>query len=112
MFRNIANFIAIIILVMPLCSCTYFHVNPSWAKNPDFPMESPPGPPEYRQGFMDGCESGYSGYANSFNKMFWTWKQDPKLAENQMYYRIWKDAYSYCALLAMAADEHGLGNWR
>lgn len=75
-------------------------------------LPSNSGPPEYMQGYKDGCESGYSGYANQFNKNFWTWKQDPQLAQEKVYYQIWKDAYSYCAFYGMMADEHGLGNWR
>ena len=73
-------------------------------------MTPPPGPPEYQQGFSDGCESGYSGYATGFNKVFWDWKQDSELAQTPIYYKIWKDAYSYCSLYAMAADLHGFGN--
>ena len=88
------------------------HVRPGWAKPADFNMDPPEGPEIYQQGYRDGCESGFSGYANSFNKMFWTWKQDPELAQNEVYYQIWKDAYSYCATWGMMADEHGLGNWR
>ncbi len=84
-----------------------------WVKPYEYNLEDPPpGPPEYQKGFTDGCESGYSGYANNFNKLFYTWKQDPELTTNNVYYQMWKDAYAYCAVIGMMVDEHGLGNWR
>lgn len=103
-----------IILASSLSACKYFHSDFSLLKPKpaELSMEPPPGPPIYQQGFRDGCESGFSGYASSFHKLFYTFKQDPELTSNQMYYRIWKDSYAYCALWGMMVDEHGLGNWR
>ena len=113
MLRIVINLAITAGLLGSMCACTYVHVSPGWARSGDSLMEPPPGPPEYQQGFLDGCESGFSGYGNSFNKLFWTWKQDPQLAENNpVYYQIWKDAYTYCANWSMITDEHGLGNWR
>ena len=99
-------------IVFFIPGCEFLHMNPGWAKTADFNMDPPDGPEIYQQGYKDGCQSGYSAYATSFNKLFWTWKQDPELAQNEVYYKIWKDAYSYCALWGMMGDEHGLGNWR
>ncbi len=102
----------VILMALLISGCTNMHSDFGWAKPAEFDMEPPPGPPIYQQGYRDGCSSGFSGYANNFNKMFWKWKQDPKLAQDKVYYQIWKDAYAYCALWGMMADEHGLGNWR
>lgn len=88
------------------------HSDTGWGRPASFDMTPPDGPPIYQQAFKDGCESGFSGYADSWNKMFWTWKQDPKLAQDRTYYQMWKDAYSYCALYGMMSIEHGMGNWR
>ncbi len=105
--------ILMLISITTLCGCTYFHAGFGWGiKPPETAFEPPPGPPIYQQGFREGCESGYKGYGSSFNKLFGSWKQDPELVENEMYYRIWKDAYLYCANYAMIQDEHGLGSWR
>lgn len=104
--------ILMLLTLLSLGGCKNFHFKPGWARPASFDMEPPPGPPIYQQGFRDGCESGYSGYANDFNKLFYTWKQDPQLTENKVYYQIWKDAYSYCALYGMMVDEHSFGNWR
>jgi hypothetical protein len=105
--------IAILSLLILLSGCTQMYSKFNIGRPSEINLEDPPeGPPEYKQGFKDGCESGYSGYANHFNKLFYTWKQDPKLTTNNVYYQIWKDAYAYCAVIGMMVDEHGLGNWR
>jgi hypothetical protein len=109
---KIHKILLLLIITVHLNACTYFHVNPGWAKSPELDMTPPPGPAIYQQGFKDGCESGYSGYAFSGQKLFWHWKQDPALTENKVYYQIWKDAYAYCANYAMIETEMGLGNWR
>ena len=95
-----------------MTGCHRFHSEIGWARPAGTMMEIKYGPENYRQGYKDGCESGYSGYGNSFNKMFWKWRQDPELVSDPVYYQIWKDAYSYCAYMAMIHDEHGLGNYR
>lgn len=102
----------LVIFLFFITACTEMHSKTEWGKPASFSFEPPPGPPIYQQAFKDGCESGFSGYANSFNKMFWTWKQDPELITNNVYYQMWKDAYAYCGVVGMMADEHGFGNWR
>jgi len=109
---NMCKILLLMMMVAQLTACTYFHVDPGWAKPPELDMEPPPGPPIYQQGFKDGCQSGLSGYGYSGVKLFWKWKQDSQLASNKVYYQIWKDAYAYCAYYAMMENEHGLGNWR
>lgn len=113
LIRRPLLFLAAILLIYSLTACTTLNFELGWAKPSSLLMKTPPaGPPEYQQGYIDGCETGYSGYGNQFNKQFHTWKQDPILAQNQVYYQVWKDAYAYCALYGMMTDEHGLGNWR
>ncbi|MDB2415428.1 hypothetical protein N9W34_06625 [Rickettsiales bacterium] len=103
--------IKLLIILLFLSSCTEMHSDFGWARPASLSMEPPDGPPEYQQGFRDGCESGYSGYSNNFNKYFYTWKQDPILAQDPVYYQIWKDAYAYCANYGMMVDLHGMRNW-
>lgn len=73
-------------------------------------LTPPPGPPEYQQGFKDGCESGISGYGTPFYKTFHRVRQDPVLSQNPVYYQIWKDAYAYCRTYVMTQKTHGYGN--
>jgi hypothetical protein len=111
--RHLKLIIVSLFLTVGLNGCTKFHFEFGGAHPSSLPLKSPPpGPPIYQQGWMDGCESGFSGYGNNFDKVFHTWKQDPELAQNSVYYRIWKDAYGYCANYGMMSQEHGWGNWR
>lgn len=63
-------------------------------------LEPPEGPPIYRQGWEDGCESGMHAYAADFYKSInaFEFRQDATLRQNRMYYQVWKDAYLYCAI--------------
>ena len=108
-----------ILIIMPcllsVTGCEHWHSDFGMVKAPNLMTELDEDGDYseiFRQGYREGCESGYSGYASSFNKLFFTWKQDPYLAQDPVYYQIWKDAYAYCALYGMMTDEHGLGNWR
>ena len=106
------RFVIIMVMLMLIGCGKNFHSDFGWAKPASLQMKLDVGSEKYRQGYADGCESGYSGYSSSFNKMFYTWKQDPQLTPDPVYYQIWKDAYSYCAFYGMIMEEHGLGNWR
>jgi hypothetical protein len=55
-----------------------------------------PGPPDYTQGWEDGCITGMGSQSNSYYQSFYKFKQDVTKTTNQMYYQAWKDAYVYC----------------
>ncbi len=63
-------------------------------------LTPPPGPPEYEQGWSDGCSSGSNAYSTPFYKMVgaFEFKYDPVMMKNKIYRQIWKDAYLYCAI--------------
>lgn len=93
------------VIVMALCviavtGCTGKGGRLDLRKPATLDLEPPPGPPEYRQGWSDGCESGMDAYAPQFQKLVRAFdlKQDPKLRNNPVYYRAWKDAFLYCAM--------------
>ena len=54
------------------------------------------GSPEYLKGWDDGCKTGLSTMVNGYYKSFYQFKQDPYLASNPVYYKAWKDSYTYC----------------
>lgn len=103
-------------ITMVLSSCVKMNFHSFGAKPASMRMEldEDEGSAEFRRGYKDGCESGFSGYANSFSKLFFKWVQDPILANKRgsPYYQIWKDAYAYCANYGNMTDAHTLGNWR
>ncbi|MET0155121.1 MAG: hypothetical protein ABW189_03330 [Rickettsiales bacterium] len=70
---------------------------------------------EYRKGYEDGCESGFSAYSPQFYMTLNTWKQDWRLANGQgygTYYKSWKDAYAYCSAMGLMFNQHTWGNHR
>lgn len=52
--------------------------------------------PLYVEGWVDGCETGVSANTNAFYKFFNKFKQDSMKAQNEVYYKGWKDAFNYC----------------
>ncbi|MET0155122.1 MAG: hypothetical protein ABW189_03335 [Rickettsiales bacterium] len=70
----------------------------------DFLENGPPNSPTmFRQGWHDGCQTATSATANSFQRMFYDYKQDYYLLHEQpdptkrtQYYLGWKQAFTYC----------------
>jgi hypothetical protein len=94
------------VICLMLSACTGEGGSLDLRKPASLDLEPPEGPPEYRQGWRDGCESGMNVYAADFYK-FWKvfeYRQDPKLRGNRIYYQIWKDAYLYCAIYIMSGN--------
>jgi hypothetical protein len=109
MLRNGVIMLAITVF---LAGCAGGKFYPFWAKPYSLEMRNPPpGPPEYQQGYIDGCESGWKGYSRQYNQVWWEFRQDEKYRNNAVYYQIWKDAYAYCAAYANSAGMHGVGNY-
>jgi len=105
--------ITLCLIFVLLGACTNYHWNWGGGKPTSLDMKNgPDGPPIYKQAYRDGCQSGYSGYANAWNKVWYSFKQDPQLAQNPVYYQMWKDAYAYCANYGMMSDINTTGNWR
>ena len=50
----------------------------------------------FKQGWMDGCESGLSSMTNTAYKTFYSFKQNAALRSDPEYYMVWKDTYTYC----------------
>jgi hypothetical protein len=64
-----------------------------------FEMKPPDGPEHYVQGWRDGCESGVASTNQLVKPQFqsYFYRMHPGLAQNPIYYRVWRDAYDYCA---------------
>ncbi len=73
-------------------------------------LEPPAGPPEYQQGWRDGCESGLSAYGGQVEKFLKVHKlkRDPVLQNNKVYYQVWKDAFLYCTLYMESSRKLGI----
>ncbi len=54
-------------------------------------------PPEYKMGWKDGCESGFSTFSNYYMKMLYSFAMDIKLMQESSWYnKAWNDSYAYC----------------
>lgn len=53
-------------------------------------------PPDSRQGWADGCESGYAVYGTNVYKSFYGFKRDPNKVGNYGYETEWYNGYNYC----------------
>lgn len=91
---------AILFVMVAISGCTGKDGTLDLRKPYSLDLTPPEGPPEYEQGWSDGCESGSSSYANNFYKLLRVFelKLDPKLREDKMYYQAWRDSFLYCAI--------------
>ncbi len=96
----IRNIVCVVVLSIILTGCNGLNNTLDLRKPAALNLNPPEGPPEYMQGWTDGCESGMDTYSTDLAKTFgfFDLKQDPKLRKNKMYYQVWKDAYLYCVL--------------
>ena len=54
---------------------------------------APPGPPEYRQGYAAGCDSGYAAALHPYYRSRRDW---PMYRGNQLYRTGWDEGYGAC----------------
>lgn len=86
---------AILTIMLLASACSYKpRVGAPWMQK--LMTQGPEGPALFKAGWRDGCETGLSSSANAFQRHFYTFKQDAKLAGNNEYYTGWKSAYLYC----------------
>ena len=55
--------------------------------------------PDYKQGWLDGCESGLAtGFANDYYKSFYKYQKDKNMVKKGVkpYLRAWSSAMIYC----------------
>jgi hypothetical protein len=55
-----------------------------------------PSDPLYVDGWKDGCETGAAANTNDFYKYTLHFRQDAYKAQNEVYYKGWRDAFFYC----------------
>jgi hypothetical protein len=88
----------LLILVCLVASCAM--INGSGKTRPGMPpfMPGPPkgGPPEFQEGWQDGCETGIAAHGSSYYRSTFKFTQNPSLVMNPIYYKAWKDGENYC----------------
>lgn len=110
MKRYLGNIFIISVCIIALSACTgkdgAFDIRKPYAMD----LTPPDGPPEYQQGWSDGCESGSHAYSGGMYKLMGAFelKQDEVLRNNRMYYQVWKDAFLYCSLYWEGVNRMGI----
>lgn len=59
-------------------------------------LVDPAGPPEYKLGWEDGCDSGLSAQGGMVAKMAYGFKKRPEMADNELYKTAWNEGFTYC----------------
>ena len=59
-------------------------------------MIEPQGPPDYKLGWEDGCDSGLSAQGGMIAKATFGLKKRPEMADNNSYNSAWNEGFTYC----------------
>src|SRR3954471_10869801 len=76
----------------------------------------PPGPPEYKLGWEDGCDSGLSAEGGWDYKLMYGFKKRSEMAANDQYKQGWNEGFTYCRFSLASSkgggsfEDIGLGN--
>lgn len=72
---------------------------------------NPAGPPEYKLGWEDGCDSGLSAEGSWEYKLMYGFKKRPEMAANDQYKQGWNEGFTYCrfALASSSKPSDDLG---
>lgn len=84
--------VAVLALPLVLGGCERWKMSTGYSLD----FRPPPGPEIFQQAWKDGCETGIASNTNDFYKMFNTIKQNPAMMKEELYRRVWQDAYNYC----------------
>ena len=98
MCKLIKNYIFYILIALILSSCDLTKNN-IFAPNKKLFKMVPDGPDEFRQGFLDGCQTGMAtGFANDYYKSFYKYTKDVEMIKQKKlkYTRAWSAAMIYC----------------
>ena len=52
--------------------------------------------PSAKQGWDDGCETGYAVYGNHYYKAWYDYKRDPTKVGDRQYELNWYEGYNFC----------------
>ncbi len=58
------------------------------------------GPPEYRLGWEDGCNTGLSAQGGPLYKAAFGFQKRPEMGSNELYKQAWNEGFTYCRFSA------------
>src|ERR1700685_581200 len=106
MYNSLMKRFLIIASLLLVAGC-----RPFWIQTGDVP-----GPPEYKLGWQDGCDSGLSAEGGWGYKLMYGFKKRTEMASNDQYKTGWGDGFNYCRFSLAASkgggsfEDIGLGN--
>ena len=72
----------------------------------------PSGPPEYRLGWEDGCDTGMSAQGGPLYKMMFGFNKRPEMGSNELYKQAWSEGFTYCRFSTSADQKfNGWTSW-
>ena len=77
---------------------------------PSLYLVDPPGSPEYKLGWEDGCYSGISAQSGMLYKMMYGLKKRPELGDNDIYKTAWNEGFTYCRFSLDPVDKSTWSN--
>lgn len=63
---------------------------------PSLYFVQPAGPPEYKLGWEDGCDSGLAAQGGMVAKAAYGFKKRPEFFDNSVYTSAWNEGFTYC----------------
>ena len=67
----------------------------------------PQGPPEYKLGWEDGCDTGVAAQQPAIYKLAFGFKKRPEFYNSQLYQTAWNEGFSYCRFSLDPVDKSG-----
>lgn len=66
----------------------------------------PAGPPEYKLGWEDGCDTGIAASGGAVAKAAYGFKKRPEFGDNDMYKSAWNEGFTFCRFSLDAVDKN------
>lgn len=106
---NPMNKIAILLVILILAGCETIVASTQVLKPMPWIFDQMPenGSEIYKQAWKDGCQSGLGGMSNDYYKTYYPFKQTHELLVNEVYYKTWKDTYTFCRHYAYGIIKEG-----
>ena len=66
----------------------------------------PSGPPEYKLGWEDGCNTGMAASGGMVYKAAFGFQKRPEFGDNEIYKSAWNEGFTYCRFSLEAVDKN------
>ncbi len=66
----------------------------------------PQGPPEYKLGWEDGCDTGVAASSSGLGKMMYGFKKRPEFGDNEIYKSAWNEGFTFCRFSLEQVDKN------